>query len=50
MGGETISLAAAVFADGKEEGDQHFLDGMKKTRLKSQQRRREEKPKNGAQQ
>ena len=45
--GETISLAAAVFADGKEEGDKRFLDGIKKAREKFQQKRREAKAKNG---
>ena len=50
MEGESISLAAAVFADGKEEGDKRFLDGIKKARLKYQEKRREEKAKNGGQQ
>jgi len=50
MEGETISLAAAVFSDGKEEGDKRFLDGLKKSRLHYQQKRREEKAKNGGQQ
>jgi hypothetical protein len=50
MDEEPILLAVAVFSDGKEEGDKHFLDGLKKTRLKHQQKRREEKAKNGGQQ
>lgn len=49
MKGETVFLAAAIFANGKEEGDKRFLDGMKKSRLKFQQSRREEKIKNGGQ-
>ena len=48
--GETIYLAVAVFSDGKEEGDTHFLEALKKTRLKDQQKRREEKAKNGGRQ
>jgi hypothetical protein len=50
MEGETISLAAAVFSDGKEEGDKHFLNSIKKSRLHYQQKRREEKARNGGQQ
>lgn len=50
MEGETIFLAVAVFSDGKEEGDKHFLDGLKKTRLHYQQKRRDEKVKKGGQQ
>lgn len=49
MEGETIFLAVAVFSDGKEEGDQHFLNGLKKSRIKYQEDRRNEKAKNGAQ-
>ncbi|HEX5875223.1 MAG TPA: hypothetical protein VFY60_11295 [Pyrinomonadaceae bacterium] len=44
---ETISLAAAVFADGKEEGDKRSLNGIKKAREKFQQKQREAKAKNG---
>ena len=40
---ETVSLAAAVFSDGKEEGDKRFLEGIKKVRLQYQQKQREEK-------
>lgn len=47
--GETIFLAVAVFSDGKEEGDQHFLNGLKKSRIKYQEDRRNEKAKNGDQ-
>ena len=50
MEGETIYIVAAVFADGKEEGDKHFLAGIKKTRLQFQERRRQQKAKNGGQQ
>ena len=49
MEGETVILAAAVFADGRK-ADKQSLDGLKKTRLKFQQKRREQKPKNGGQQ
>lgn len=48
MEGETVFLAAAIFSDGKEEGDKHFLEGIKKSRLHYQERRRQEK--NGGQQ
>ena len=48
--GETIYLAAAIFSDGKEEGNRRFLDGIKKAREKHQQKRREEKGKNGGRQ
>lgn len=50
MEGDSIRLAVAVFSDGKEEGDKHFLEAMKKYRLQHQQQRREEKGKNGGQQ
>ena len=50
MEGQTIRLAVAVFSDGKEEGDKHFLEAMKKGRLQDQQNRRQEKAKNGGQQ
>jgi len=50
MDGETISLAVAVFSDGKEEGDPHYLRGLKSTRSEHQKRRREAKAKNGGQQ
>ena len=45
--GTTVYLAAAVFSDGKEEGDQHSLTGIKLGRQQYQQQRREEKAKNG---
>ena len=48
--GETISLAAAVFSDGNEEGNRRFLDGIKKAREKYQQKRREERGQNGGRQ
>jgi hypothetical protein len=49
MEGQTVTLAAAVFADGKEEGDKRFLDGIKKARIKFQEKQRAEKAKNGGQ-
>ena len=49
MEGETILLAAAVFSDGKEEGDKRFLEGMKISRLRFQQKQRDQKGKNGGQ-
>ena len=49
MEGETVTLAAAVFADGKEEGERRFLDGIKKARVKFQEKQRAEKAKNGGQ-
>lgn len=45
--GETIFLAVAIFSDGKEEGDKHLLDGVKKSRIHYQESRRKEKAKNG---
>ena len=50
MAGETIYVAAAIFADGKEEGNKHYLEGIKRSRLDYQKRRREEKARNGGQQ
>jgi len=47
--GQTISLAAAVFADGKEEGERWALEGLKKSRIKFQEKQRAEKAKNGGQ-
>ena len=47
MEGETIFLAVAVFSDGKEEGDKHFLDGFKKSRIHHQENSRKEKAKSG---
>jgi hypothetical protein len=49
MQGETVFLAAAIFADGKEEGDKRSLDGMKVQRKNFQKRLREGKAKNGGQ-
>jgi hypothetical protein len=48
--GETIFIGAAIFSDGKEEGTKRFLDGIKKGRLHDQQKKREQKLKNGGQQ
>lgn len=45
--GTTVFLAAAVFSDGKEEGDSKSLTGIKIGRQQYQQRRREQKAKNG---
>ncbi len=50
MEGEAVSLAAAVFADGMEEGDKRFLAGIKKARIKFQQKQRDQKAGNGGQQ
>jgi hypothetical protein len=50
MEGQTVSLAAAVFADGKEEGDKRSLEGLKKGRVKFQKDQREKKAKQGGQQ
>ena len=47
MEGQTVTLAAAVFADGKEEGERPALDGIKKARVKFQEKQRAEKAKNG---
>jgi hypothetical protein len=49
MEGQTVFLAAAVFADGKEEGDKRSLDGLKVHRRHFQQNQREGKAKNGGQ-
>lgn len=50
MEGETVALGAAVFSDGKEEGERLFLDGIKKSRAKFQEQQRAERTKNGGQQ
>ena len=47
--GQTISRAAAVFADGKEEGERWALGGIKKSRIKFQENQRAEQAKNGGQ-
>ena len=47
--GEPVFLAAAIFADGKEEGDKISLDGIKIRRKSFQKKQREEKAKNGGQ-
>jgi hypothetical protein len=47
--GETIVLASAIFADGKEEGDKRSLDGMKIHRRHFQQNQRDAKVKDGGQ-
>lgn len=38
--GQTVTLAAAGFADGKQEGDRRALDGIRKARVKFQEKRR----------
>ena len=45
----TASLAAAVFADGKEEGDKRSLEGIKRAREDFQKKKRADKAKNGGQ-
>jgi len=45
--GTPVVLAAAVFSDGKEEGDKTSLNGINIGRRLYQQRRREEKARNG---
>lgn len=47
--GHTVFLAAAVFSDGKEEGDKRSLDGLRIQRQHFQQRQRDAKTKNGGQ-
>ena len=49
MEGQTVFLAAAVFSDGKEEGDKRILDGIKVHRRHFQQKQRDAKAKNGGQ-
>lgn len=49
MQGETVFLAAAIFADGREEGDKRLVEGIKNHRKRFQQRLREGKAKNGGQ-
>ena len=46
--GKTVFLASAIFADGKEEGDRRSLEGIRKDRLRHQQKKAQEK--NGGQQ
>ena len=45
--GETIILAVAIFSDGKEEGHKHYLNGLKKSRIHYQEKRRKENAKKG---
>jgi hypothetical protein len=47
MEGQTIFLASAIFADGREEGDKRSLDGIKVHRRQFQKRERQGKAKNG---
>lgn len=47
--GKTLFLASAIFADGKEEGDQRSLQGMRKDRIQYQLKKKAQK-KNGGQQ
>ena len=48
--GETLFLAAAIFADGKEEGDQRSLQGIRKRRSQYQLEKRAAQTKQGGQQ
>lgn len=41
----SLSLASAIFSDGKEEGDKRSLDGMKKDRAGYQKRKQSEERK-----
>ena len=47
--GGTVRLAAAIFSDGKEEGDKGSLEGIKARRTHSQQKQLAEKPNGGRQ-
>lgn len=47
MEGPPIFLASAIFSDGKEEGDQNSVQGLKHTRQDLQKRRDAEKARNG---
>ena len=47
MEGRPITVAIAVFSDGKEVGDPHSLASIKKNRLEDQEKRRAEKAKSG---
>jgi hypothetical protein len=49
MEGHPVILAAAIFADGKEEGDKRSLNGIKVHRKHFQQRQRDAKVGNGGQ-
>lgn len=44
---ETIILVAAIFSDGKEEGDSRFVEGIKRARADFQKKTRTEKDKKG---
>ena len=46
---ETVSLASAIFADGKEEGDKRSLQGIRSDRIQYQLKKKAQK-KNGGQQ
>lgn len=46
---KTVFLASAIFADGKEEGDQRSLEGIRKDRIQYQLKKRAQK-KNGGEQ
>lgn len=48
--GEDVNLVAAIFDNGKEEGDARFVNGIKLSRQSYQQQRRNEKRKNGGEQ
>jgi hypothetical protein len=46
---ETVFLASAIFADGKEEGDKRSLQGIRSDRIQYQLKKKAQK-KNGGQQ
>jgi hypothetical protein len=46
---ETVFLGSAIFADGKEEGDQRSLEGMRQSRIQYQLKKKAQ-GKNGGQQ
>jgi hypothetical protein len=48
--GGTIRLAAAIFADGREEGEKRSLKGIKNSRAHYQKKQRAEKANKGGQQ
>lgn len=47
--GQTVFLGSAIFADGKEEGDPRSLEGIRKDRIRHQQKKKAQE-KNGGQQ
>jgi hypothetical protein len=47
--GKTVFLGSAIFADGKEEGDQRSLKGIKSDRIQHQLKRKAQKENGGRQ-